>query len=38
VLQERALDLRGSRERVRYTLLHPDGRRATSGRAGKGIS
>jgi SAM-dependent methyltransferase len=29
VLQERALDLRASRDLVRYTLLHPDGRRAT---------
>jgi SAM-dependent methyltransferase len=29
VLQERTLDLRAGRERVRYTLLHPDGRRTT---------
>ena len=29
VLQERTLDLRASRELVRYTLLHPDGRRST---------
>ena len=29
VLQERTLDLRTSRDRVRYTLLHPDGRRGT---------
>ena len=29
VLQERALDLRASRDRVRYTLLHPDGRRTS---------
>jgi SAM-dependent methyltransferase len=29
VLQERALDLRTSRDQVRYTLLHPNGRRAT---------
>jgi SAM-dependent methyltransferase len=29
VLQERALDLRSSRERARYTWLHPDGRRRT---------
>jgi SAM-dependent methyltransferase len=28
VLQERALDLRSSRQLVTYTLLHPDGRRA----------
>ena len=30
VLQERHLDLRTSRDQVRYTLLHPDGRRTTS--------
>jgi SAM-dependent methyltransferase len=30
VLQERDLDLRTSRDQVRYTLLHPDGRRTTS--------
>jgi SAM-dependent methyltransferase len=29
VLQERTLDLRSSRDLVRYTLLHPDGRRTT---------
>jgi len=29
VLHERTLDLRASRELVRYTLLHPDGRRST---------
>jgi hypothetical protein len=29
VLQERALDLRSSRERARFTWLHPDGRRST---------
>ena len=29
VLQERTLDLRASRDLVRYTLLHPDGRRTT---------
>jgi SAM-dependent methyltransferase len=29
VLQERELDLRTSRDLVRYTLLHPDGRRVT---------
>jgi SAM-dependent methyltransferase len=29
LLQERSLDLRSSRERVRYTLLHPDGRRSS---------
>jgi SAM-dependent methyltransferase len=29
VLQERSLDLRAGRERVRYTLLHPDGRQTT---------
>ena len=29
VVQERALDLRRGREQVRYTLLHPDGRRTT---------
>jgi SAM-dependent methyltransferase len=29
VLQERTLDLRASRDRVRYTLLHPDGRRTS---------
>jgi SAM-dependent methyltransferase len=29
VLQERTPDLRSSRERVRYTLLHPDGRRTS---------
>jgi SAM-dependent methyltransferase len=29
VLQERSLDLRTGRERVRYTLLHPDGRQTT---------
>ena len=30
VLQDRDLDLRTSRDQVRYTLLHPDGRRTTS--------
>jgi SAM-dependent methyltransferase len=30
VLQERTLDLRTSRDLVRYTLLDPDGRRATA--------
>jgi SAM-dependent methyltransferase len=29
VLQERTLDLRTSRDLVRYTLLHPDGRRTS---------
>jgi SAM-dependent methyltransferase len=29
VLQERTLDLRAGRDLVRYTLLHPDGRRTT---------
>jgi SAM-dependent methyltransferase len=29
VLQERTLDLRAGRDRVRYTLLHPDGRRTS---------
>ena len=29
VLQERTLDLRSSRDLVRYTLLHPDGRRTS---------
>ncbi len=29
VLQERSLNLRSSRELVRYTLLHPDGRQTT---------
>ena len=29
VLQERTLDLRSGRERVRYTLLEPDGRQTT---------
>src|SRR4029453_15472250 len=29
VLQERTLDLRGSRELTSYTLLHPDGRRTS---------
>jgi SAM-dependent methyltransferase len=29
VLQERSLDLRASRDRVRYTLLHPDGRQTS---------
>ena len=33
VLQERTLDLRTSRDLVRYTLLHPDGRRTTAGHA-----
>ena len=30
VFQERTLDLRTSRDLVRYTLLHPDGRRVTA--------
>ena len=29
ILQERHLDLRASRDLVRYTLLHPDGRQVT---------
>jgi SAM-dependent methyltransferase len=33
VLQERTLDLRTSRDLVRYTHLHPDGRRTTAGHA-----